>query len=169
MLYILGTLLDVKKYSRGRRNTSYLCLLESMQADSIAGEDILDSVEDYTEFWVQQIDRSGLYHVKDNVFGLFREIELVCRKFLDIRSTPKENVLLQIIDEALSSPDILALWDDLTETCSDNTDTTGLLQEMCNPWSTVHIHSFANGWSDRFQKGFRKGTRKTLQQQNIQK
>ena len=65
----------------------------------------------------------------------------MCRKFLDIRSTPKENILLQIIDEALSSPDILALWDDLTETCSDNTDTIGLLQEMCNPWSTVHIHS----------------------------
>ena len=59
--------------------------------------DCVNSVEDYTRLWIEQIDRGGLYHIGDDVFILFTEIELVCRKFLDVYTVPKEQVQLRIV------------------------------------------------------------------------
>ena len=46
----------------------YISLLESMKADD---GDCVNSVEDYTRLWIEQIDSGGLYHIGDDVFILF--------------------------------------------------------------------------------------------------
>ena len=166
-----------KKYSQAtitplkhHAHQVYVHLLESMKSNF--NEDGVRSVEDYTRFWSEQIDRGGLYHIEDNVFILFTEIELVCRKFLDVRTTPTEHIQSKIIDAALDSHDVLTYWQDLTEhKLSENcdVDSSELLRAIITLWSTIRIHSFAEGWTDKFQKSFKKGTRKTLQQKNTPK
>jgi len=129
-------------------------------------EDCVSSVEDYTRFWIEQIDRGGLYHINDDVFALFTEIELVCRQFLDERTVPKAHLQSCIVDVALGSQDVLMHWHDLTECEGTEADTCVLLREIIILWSTIRIHSFAEGWTD---KNSRKGTRKTLKQKGTPK
>lgn len=162
-----------KKLSKGTKSLPsqeaqvYTRLLESMKANF--DEDYVSSVEDYTRFWIEQIDRGGLYHINDDVFMLFTEIELVCRQFLDERTAPKAHIQTCIVDAALGSQDILMQWHDLTECEETEVDTSVLLREIITLWSTLRIYSFAEGWTDKFQRNSTKGTRKTLQQKGTPK
>ncbi len=72
----------------------------------------IDSVQDYTRVWVEQIDRGGLCHIRDEVMTLFQETELVCRQFLDIRTVPKDHIMPRIEEVTLTSQNILKSWQD---------------------------------------------------------
>ena len=50
------------------------------------------SVDDYSRTWVEQVDRGGLYHVNDCFFNLLKQIECVCRQYLDTRIDPTESL-----------------------------------------------------------------------------
>lgn len=172
--YMAGYVISKLKKKFSKRTASpdeahqvYTRLLKSMKANF--DEDCVSSVEDYTRFWIEQIDRGGLYHINDDVFALFTEIELVCRQFLDERTVPKAHLQSCIVDAALGSQDVLMHWHDLTECEGTEADTCVLLREIIILWSTIRIHSFAEGWTDKFQKNSRKGTRKTLQQKGTPK
>lgn len=60
-------------------------------------------------------------------------------------------------------------WHDLTECEETEVDTSVLLREIITLWSTLRIYSFAEGWTDKFQRNSTKGTQKTLQQKGTLK
>ena len=45
----------------------------------------------------------------------------------------------------------------------------GLLTAVIKLWSTTRVHSFAEGWTDKFQESHKKATRKTLKQHGTEK
>lgn len=55
---------------------------------------LIDTVQDYTKIWTEQVDRRGLFHVKDSFFDTIREIEMICRKYLDIRIPPSDDNII---------------------------------------------------------------------------
>ena len=60
-----------------------------------AGSEVYDSVNQYTKYWTNQIDRGGLYCVSDQFFDMMKDIETVCRRYLDVRI---QNVYKKIKD-----------------------------------------------------------------------
>ncbi len=76
------------------KHIEYVRMLGSMKANF---EDSgVDSLHDYTRVWVEQVDRGGLCHIRDEILNLFQGIEVVCRKYLDTRTVPQDRILSKI-------------------------------------------------------------------------
>ena len=153
-----------KKY---REHSLYARVLETMKTN--LDESAVVSLDDYTRVWVEQVDRGGLCHVNDDFFSLARNIELVCREYLDSRSQPTENILSKIEEDALKTKSITNLWDTMSSSIPNTPEKIGLLKAVIKLWSTIRVHSFAEGWTDKFQKSHKKATRKTLKQRGTEK
>ena len=95
-----------KKYCE---HSLYAGVSETMKTN--LDESAVVSLDDYTRAWVEQVDRGGLCHVNDEFFSLAKNIELVCREYLDRRSQPTENILSKIEEDALKTESITTLWD----------------------------------------------------------
>ncbi len=44
-----------------------------------------------------------------------------------------------------------------------------LLRAIAALWITIRVHAFADGWTEQFDKTFKKGTRKTLKTKGTEK
>jgi hypothetical protein len=107
----------------------------------------VETVEDYSRTWVEQVDRGGLYHVHDNLFNLLKEIEYVCCMHLDIRGIPSERLSEKIITEAMTCTAITGLWCDIASSVPTEHNTP-MLKAIIKLWTNIRVHSFAKRWSD---------------------
>ena len=139
-------------------------VLRKMRADGQPGEP--DTVDEYSSLWSELIDRGGLYHICDIVHNFFVQVELVTRQHLDIRTCAGRDVASTIRRQVLASSDTLERWEEIV--AGDilpkyEKYTVELLVKVVNLWLTIRIHSFAKGWTAKFERKYKKGTRKTLQ------
>lgn len=78
---------------------------------------------------------------------------------------PDKNIRKKVLNDALQNDGLLAIWDDLA--CSippeHEAHSVYLLRAVINLWITVRGHSFVKGWTDKFERKYKKGTRKALQ------
>lgn len=131
-------------------------------------EAFIETIQDYTKIWTEQIDRGGLYHVKDSFFEMIKEIELVCRKYLDITLTPTEDLIRKIKEDALNSQSITHTWDTIASSIQSDLSSK-ILNDIIKLWTNIRVHSFAERWTEKIGKGFKKSTRKTLKQKGTEK
>ena len=61
----------------------YLTCLDGMRESSV-DKDVNECVSymEYTNRWIQLVDRGGLFHISDEVYSFFYEVECLVRKFL---------------------------------------------------------------------------------------
>lgn len=145
----------------------FVRVLKGMKADNQPGEP--DTLFEYTKVWSELIDRSGLYHINDDVFELFESIEMITRQHVNVKSVvddlPGKDLRKAICDDILQSMTILYLWEKIADVIPSEYEkySIELLQEVSDLWITVRGHSFARDWNTKFQKKYKKGTRKELQ------
>ena len=126
------------------------------------------SIEDYSRIWVEQVDRGGLYHVSDGFFILLKQVESICRQYLDIRSTPTESLVTKIKENILGCPVVSGLWQDIVSGSPDDQHMCAcILQSIVDLWINIRVHSFSKKWSDSLQANatvacHSKALRKTL-------
>ena len=73
-----------------------------------------------TEMWTNIMDRGGLTHINDTMYGLFYQMEIELRKFYNIKKVISDQKSKQeIISQISKSDDVLYHWHALTED-SDN-------------------------------------------------
>jgi len=125
------------------------------------------TVEDYSHVWVEQTDRGGLCKVNDSFFAFLKEMEFICRKYLDTRTAPVEPLMSRIREDITNS--CISSWQKI---CSNN-DSIMLLEYIANLWLNIRVHSFAKHWADTLESkakkkagtsGHTKALRKTLKQ-----
>ena len=123
----------------------------------------IESLQDYTRIWVEQRDRGGLYHVSDKLFSLLKKIEMICRLYLDTRSQTitTDSIVCKIEQQSLQTESITTLWNSMIPSIPA-AERADLLKSVVKLWTTIRVHSFAEGWTDKFQKSTKKATRKTL-------
>jgi hypothetical protein len=99
------------------------------------------------------------------------EIETVTRQFLDTRKVPTMNITDAIQSEILTGQTLLHVWQTITESHQplDHERSDQLLHEISELWISIRAHAFAQGWSEKFQRDFKKGTRKTLKRKGTDK
>ena len=127
----------------------------------------VESLQDYTKVWTEQVERGGLYHVHDNFFNLVIGIEHVCRKYLNTNITPGDNLISRIKSDCLQSTHITQLWSDVASfsTIPQNE----VLSYICCLWSTIRVYAFARKWTDLLTKSHAKSIRKTLKRKGTEK
>ena len=64
----------------------------------------------YTKRWIHVIDRGGLFHINDEVYVFFHEIERLVRKFLKLVAQDVEQSKQEIMDEVTSDTNVQFYW-----------------------------------------------------------
>ena len=105
---------------------------------------------------------------------LLEEVELVVRRHLNVRSMQTydegTNICLSITEEVLTTNSVLCCWETIAHSIplSYEEYSIELLKAVVNLWITVRAHAFAKGWTMKFEKKYKKGTRKSLQPQRVE-
>lgn len=123
----------------------------------------VSTVDEYSRLWVEQVDRGGLCNVSEDFYALLKEIECVCRHYLDVRVVPSEKVTENISKDVFACAVVSSLWHKITSMQSDSTH--DILKAIIKLWTNVRVHSFTKQWSDILQQkaaNHEKALRKTL-------
>ena len=146
----------------------FVRVLRGMKAENQPGEP--DTLLDYTRVWSELIDRGGLYHINDDVFELFENIEMTTRQHVNVKSVaddvPDKDLRMAIREDILKCMPVLCLWDKIAGVIPEVYEkySIELLQIVSDLWITVRGHSFARDWNSKFQKKYKKGTRKEIKE-----
>lgn len=141
-------------------------VLKDMKATDQPG--MPNSPLEYSEAWAQLIDRGGLYHINNNVFDLVKLIESVTRQYINNASiatyAPGHDLRKVIRDEVLASLPILSMWESIAHTIPDKYEkySIELLSVITDLWITIRGYSFAKEWTMKFERKYKRATRKEL-------
>lgn len=133
----------------------------------------ISTVDEYSRLWVEQVDRGGLCNVSEDFYSLLKEVETVCRQYLDVRITPSEKLSDSICKEALASPAVTSLWQELSTTFPS--ENMHFLKAIIQLWINIRVHSFTYNWSDVLRRkatvaaNHEKALRKSLKQKGTEK
>ena len=166
----------LKRYRRTYKNKKvqfkhklFVQTLEKMRAYQQPGDP--DTISDYSTLWTELIDRGGLYQIDNDVFKLFESIEMVVRHHLNTTTfDPTVDINCAIRHDVLKSQFIMNLWEDIACVFPSRYEqySIELFTHIINLWTSIRGHSFAEGWTMKFERKFKqKGTRKTLQPENV--
>lgn len=97
---------------------------------------------------------------------------MVTRQHLNTSNGPPSDSLHTTIkSDVFQARDIMETWDQLACRIPPGYESYSLelLGEVVHLWINIRGHSFAKGWLEKFQKSFKKGTRKTLNRKGTDK
>ena len=96
-------------------------------------------------------------------------VELVVRRHLNVQKmqTYKQDtdIHITIVSEALRADTVLCCWEVIAQTIPPPYElySMELLKAIISLWVTVRAHAFAKEWTMKFERKYKKGTRKSLQ------
>ena len=105
------------------------------------------------------------------VFHVFEAIELVVRRYLNFASLQAfeldTDLKQTILSEVLTCEAVMRHWEIIAKDIPVKLEEYSicLLRAIAEQWINVRGHSFAQGWTMKFEKRYERGTRKTLQQE----
>ena len=146
--YVPLALLRKKQKGTSEKSSQFLDCLSGMADD---GKDA--SFETYTTDWITAIDRGGLFHIKDDVYLLFREIEEFTRSKLTsllkslLRDDDRKKRLIQ---NTVADPCISRLWRALSADLEENLSIE-LLADVVDKWLTIRGFSIAGHWMELYK------------------
>ena len=163
----------LKKFRKRSKNAAiqlkrrlFVKTLESMKAFEQPGEP--DSLTEYTSLWIELIDRGGLYRINNNVYNLIVTIDMLLRSHFNVANIqtyiPGTDLRRLVMDEIMSSENIVTKWEEVASGIPPRYEkySVELLRIVCDLWITIRGNSFAKGWTQKFERKYKKGTRKTL-------
>ena len=101
------------------------------------------------------------------------EVELVVRCHLSAQSmqTYKQgtNIHSGITDEAIRRNSVLCYWETIACSIPPTYEqySIELLKAVISLWVSIRAHAFAKGWTMKFERKYKKGTRKSLQAKSL--
>lgn len=104
------------------------------------------------------------------VFHLIEVIEMVVRKYFNVpiiqSYLPDTDLRELILKEALDSQSVLSYWETIADIIPARYEeySVELLRVVIELWITIRGHSFAKGWTMKFETKSKKGTRKALRE-----
>lgn len=133
----------------------------------------LSSFIEYTTQWTKAVNRGGLHEVKDDVYLLFREIEICMQlKLKDHLRSPitPDSGRAAIIDPVLHDDNVQFYWSILNVDIENEEWSKELLTHIIELWLTMRGFSISMQWTEEYKhmmsmeskkkKGLRKELRK---------
>ena len=127
------------------------------------------SFYDYTQVWINKVDRGGLYHISSLCHELFYEIEQCVYDKLQNNLVSKKKIAIEEIKhDAFVNDDVQRIW---KLCCTEVEEEEGceILQTIINEWIVLRGHSLTSKYMEDYRRakreGKKKGTRKELKLQ----
>ena len=105
---------------------------------------------------------------------LLEEAEVIVRRHLSVQSMQTYNqgtdIHSCITDEIMRTNSVLCCWETIAHSIPHSYEqySIELLKAVISLWVTVRAYAFAKGWTMKFEKKYKKGTRKSLQPQRVE-
>ena len=145
-------------------------LFESFRTGIQMDIDFAVDVHDYTRIWSEQIDRGSLNHVTDAFYNLIEALENICRRHLDVRHAPTEDIFSKILVDCNQNTHITRSWGSLTNDLIAPVNKQKVLHFIITLWAKIRVHSFTRRLSDIIANSQSKsGVRKTLKRKGTDK
>ena len=130
-----------------------------MKAEEEEGEEA--SYLDFTKKWIKAVDRGGLFHIDDEVYVLFYQMEILIKTFLtEIFTEHSQHDKGEIISEVVSDSDIEFHWSMLATDLDENVGKE-LLTEIAQLWLTIRGFSMAGSFVEQYKEIVKKTTKKS--------
>ena len=109
---------------------------------------------------IKEVDRGGLWQVKEGTFMLFQAMEEEVREHFRMGkvSTMGEGYRASVVKNIIENEDVAFYWS-LLSTDISNDDADALLLMLVELWVTIRGFSFASGWIELYKQE----NKKTLQ------
>ena len=106
-----------------------------------------------TTAWINEVDRGGLWHVKEGTFMLFQAMEEKVREHFRIGkvSTTGEGYRATVVKKIINNEDVAFYWCMLTTDLSGD-DADLLLQMLVELWVTIRGFSFVSSWIELYKQ-----------------
>ena len=105
----------------------------------------------YTNEWVDKVNRGGLFLVTDNVYRFIVRVEIVARTILNTKliATYAGEDLREIIIEKLDADPFVTIgWDSLVRDIENKKLCCQLKRIIFDKWVTIRTNSFVKSWVD---------------------
>ena len=142
--YVVRKLIEKNKFDNEINECLKSLLLQN-------GDEISD---DTSTQWLQTTDRGGLYHVTDEAFEFFTEIELVTYNYLTKMNI--DSVKKTICDD----PYVLHAWADCSIDIESSDKQNYILMEIIKEWVKLRGHSIASMEEEQHKKKKAASTKK---------
>uniref|UniRef100_A0A1X7UUF6 Uncharacterized protein n=1 Tax=Amphimedon queenslandica TaxID=400682 RepID=A0A1X7UUF6_AMPQE len=110
LCYVAGFIIRslIKKNSHSPQNKDIVVCLNNLTTEDDDHDDYLS----YTKAWIEKINRGGLYIISDDVYLVFKSMEIITRKILGSIDKPiKDSVGKKgAIASISSNDDVLFYW-----------------------------------------------------------
>ena len=130
-----------------------ICLSQLEETDYVNVDDSQD--------WLNEIDRGGLIHVKNDVYELFMEIEKELRNHLRSNSPP--SFTEQMKESISQAANVQFLWY-LTSGDWEESSANAFLGMVIDEYLTMRGHSYASAWVEHYKAEHKKTTQKSRKQ-----
>ena len=154
--YICRKVYDkIQKLSQSNKPQLMKCVMELLEED---GAVPFTASAD----WVNEVDRGGLWHVREGTYMLFSAMEEEVREHFqmsyvrDMKEDCKEKITAAVKD----NDDVLFHWCMLTtETAED--DAQEVLEMLIHLWITIRGYSFAGSWLEMYKQEKKKSLQRS--------
>ncbi|XP_071476830.1 uncharacterized protein [Diadema antillarum] len=126
-----------KRYTK--TNSKFYRTLQSWRGSD---EDIVaDTFLEYTCTWTNLVNRGGLFRVKDNVYMLFRAMEIQTKRTLNMNLAQSPDLGGLLTKALLQSEHVLHCWTSLIEDLTESEAQT-LLLTVVRYWVKIRVNAF---------------------------
>ena len=79
-------------------------------------------------------------------------------------SLENRDICSEIIGDAVKAVPVLRVWESIASSIPPEYETYSveLLEKVVSLWVNTRVHAFAEAWTMKFQRKYKKGTRKSL-------
>ena len=137
-------------FKDGKSSKTVLTIIKSWQKDT-DGPTGRNETLSYTNEWVDQLNRGGLFLVTDNFYRLVVRIEVTLRIVLNVKLLCKynhENIRDVIYDKLDKDPFINYAWLSLIRNVENTVLCDKLKKMVLHKWITIRATSFVKAWVD---------------------
>ena len=162
----------LKKFQKksGKKYNEYNQCLGQMAVSSDSDEDFLA----YTKYWINKVNRGGLFQLNNSTFRFFvcieKEVQLLLPKHMAKSDGDSAVFKESIVKRIMHSEDVGWNWTLLSQCIDEESDAIELLQEIVTLWVTVRGYAITATWMETYKAatknaitknpGFRKGLSK---------
>ena len=151
--YIVRTMLKKYLQQHGEKGALFVQCITRMQADH-ADDKPLSTFLAYTHEWVKAVNRGGLYEVKDEVYLLFREIEVKMQshlmahlKALSTTHYESQSSKTTIINLVQHDNNVQFYWSIVNDIQNEEWSEE-LLNHLITSWLTIRGFSISSQWME---------------------
>ena len=107
------------------------------------------SLFDYTNAWVDKVNRGGLYEVSDQFYLFIRTVELIVRRVLNynlIVTYAGEDLREVLLSKLLKHEYVQTYWSTITRHIDNKVLKDTLLLKILQTWGNIRAYSFIKTW-----------------------